>query len=94
MTHFLSMIDDENFLPKENQSEGIIDRDNAEFFNENFEKNSLLSFDNPFIEFNETNEKIIENINNFIKIKQEKINKKNLLNYCGILDTGKQIILA
>lgn len=79
------MKNEKYFLSLQNQLEKTIEKDKVE-------RNNFYSCDSALTELNDTNEKINENINNFIKMKQEKIDKKNLLSYCGILDPGKKCL--
>ncbi|RNA27946.1 MAP3K12-binding inhibitory 1 [Brachionus plicatilis] len=86
----------ENFMSHiKSESMEIIEK-HDEFLKENFDeysKNDFLSTCDPaLIEINYSNEKINENINNFFRMKEDKINKKNLLNYCGILDPVSETV--
>ena len=46
-------------------------------------------YNSVLIEDLDSNEKCKQEINKFISSRKEKINRKNLINYCGILDTSK-----
>lgn len=47
-------------------------------------------FNSALVEDLSSNEKVLSDINKFIAIRREKLNKKNLINYCGILDASKK----
>jgi restriction endonuclease S subunit len=57
--------------------------------NENYENKEEL-FNSDLIEDLSSNEKILNDISKFISIKRENLNKKNLINYCGILDPNSE----
>ena len=60
--------------------------------NENYEnkEETFELFNSDLIEDLSSNEKILNDISKFISIKREKLNKKNLINYCGILDPNNE----
>lgn len=81
------MNNNENFLSNiKNESIEIMDRHEEFLKKDDQVENDLILCDPSLIEFTDSNEKINANINSFIRINEEKVNRKNLLNYCGILD--------
>ncbi|CAF0752504.1 unnamed protein product [Brachionus calyciflorus] len=86
------MIDPGNFLAKIKQESQEIFEKYSEIGNEISDcRNLTHDLDPALTEFTDSNEKVIENINNLIKMKREKINKVNLVNYCGIIDPTSEI---
>ena len=50
-------------------------------------------FNSTLVEDLNSNEKVLNDINRFIANQRDKLNKKNLVNYCGILDQGNFLTL-
>ena len=59
-------------------------------FNSFDNDDTIELFNSALIEDLNSNEKVLGDINRFIVSQREKLNKKNLVNYCGILDPSKQ----
>jgi len=61
--------------------------DNDKSYNDDNDGTKEL-FNSALVEDLNSNEKVLSDINRFIASQRDRLNKKNLVNYCGILDHG------
>lgn len=79
----------ESSIKNDYQYENEYEQENYDLDHDQAEPVYEELYNSALIENLDSNEKIKDDMNRFFNSKRDKINKKNLINYCGISDPGE-----